>query len=237
MKILLLSGTGLLALLGSMLGFLAGLGPYPTDPEHTLTRVRHGTLRVGYTEAAPWVMPSSAGPQGIEPALVRSLAQHLGARLEWIPGTEQHLFEALKEHELDLLIAGLTDGSPWKEVVGLTRPYAQTTLYVGAAPGTPLAALRGQRVAVAAGTAVGHYVRQHGGQPLYYAQLPGGAPLAAGYEWQLAGWGYRRLPDSRLQQENHVLAVPPGENAWLLALETFLYQRQGQVHQLLAPRS
>jgi hypothetical protein len=37
----------------------------------------------------------------------------------------------------------------------------------------------------------------------------------------------------QLKEENHVLAVPPGENAWLLALETFLYQHQGQVHQLL----
>ena len=235
MKILFLIGTGLLALLGSVLGFLAGLGSYPTDPEHTLQHVRHGTLRVGYCVAAPWVVPGPGDPQGIEPALERSLAQSLGAQVDWVPGTEQHLFEALQQHELDLLLAGLTDDSPWKEVVGLTRPYAQTTLYVGAAPGTAAQELRGQLVAVAAGTAVGHYVRKHGGRPLYYPQLPGGAPLVAGYEWQLASWGYRRLPNSRLQQENHVLAVPPGENAWLLALETFLYQHQGQVHALLRP--
>jgi polar amino acid transport system substrate-binding protein len=159
MKVLLLGGAGLLTLLGSALGLLAGHGPYPADPEGTLKHVRHGTLRVGYAVGAPWVEPGPGGPQGIEPALVRSLAHSLDARLAWIPGTEQHLFEALEKHELDLLIAGLTDDSPWKEVVALTRPYAQTTLYVGAAPGTAAQELRGQPVAVAAGTATGHYVR------------------------------------------------------------------------------
>lgn len=236
MKVVLFSSGLLLSLLGAGLGFLAGNTHFPKDPEGTLTRVRHGTLRVGYTQAAPWVVPAGAGPQGIEPALVRALARHLGARIEWVPGTEQHLYEALKQHQLDLLAAGITDESPWKEVVGLTRPYAQTTLYVGASPGAPAGGvLKGQPVAVAAGTDLGHYVREQEATPVPVAQLPGRHPLAAGYEWQLLRWGYRRLGPP-LKQENHVLAVPPGENAWLLAVETFLYQQQGEVHRLLYAR-
>ncbi len=234
MKLVLISSSFLLALVGGLLGLLAGNSHYPKDPNDTLKRVQHGTLRVGYTRAEPWVVPGLQEPQGIEPALVRSLAQRLGARIEWVGGTEQHLFEALKAHELDLLIAGTTDESPWKTEVGLTRPYVETTVYVGAAPGTTLiASLKGQTVAVPLGTDIGHFVRQHDAQPAYRAQLPGGAPLAAGYEWQLQSWGYRRLNNLELKKENHVLAVPPGENAWLLALETFLYQHQAQVHQLL----
>lgn len=236
MKVVLLSSGLLLSLLGSGLGFLAGNTHFPKDPEGTLKRVRHGTLRVGYTQAPPWVAPGSAGPQGIEPALVRALARHLDARIEWVPGTEQHLYEALRHQQLDLLAAGTTDESPWKEVVGFTRPYAQTTVYVGASPGTPAGTVpEGQPVAVAAGTDLGHYVREQRAVPLPLSQLPGGHPLAAGYEWQLQRWGYRRLGPP-LKQENHVLAVPPGENAWLLAVETFLYQQQGEVRRLLFAR-
>jgi len=233
MKVVLLSSGLLLSLLGAGLGLLAGNTHFPKDPGGTLKRVRHGTLRVGYTQAPPWVAPASAGPQGIEPALVRALARHLGARIEWVPGTEQHLYEALARQQLDLLAAGITDESPWKEDVGLTRPYAQTAVYVGTSPSTPAGiVLKGQPVAVAAGTDLGHYVRERQATPVPVPHLPGGHPLAAGYEWQLPRWGYRRLGQP-LKQENHVLAVPPGENAWLLAVETFLYQQQGEVHRLL----
>ena len=82
MKLLLLSGGLLRSVLGSILGFLGGNSHYPRDPERTLAKVRNGTLRVGYTEAAPWVVPTRQGPQGIEPELVRAFAHSLGARVE-----------------------------------------------------------------------------------------------------------------------------------------------------------
>lgn len=44
-------------LLRGILRFLGGTGTYPRDPAQTLARVRHCTLRVGYTNATPWVMP------------------------------------------------------------------------------------------------------------------------------------------------------------------------------------
>jgi len=224
-----------LTLLGTSLwGLLAGVPQFPKDPEDTLKRVQQDrTLRVGYTHAEPWVVPSGAQPQGIEPALVRAFARSLGARVAWVAGTEQHLYQALKQHELDLLIAGTTDESPWKEQVGLTRSYLETSVYVGNAPGVVVGAeIKGQAVAVAAGTDIGHYVREEKAVPTYHTQLPDGAPLAAGYAWQLRRWGYHNL-GIRLKDENHVMAVPPGENAWLLALETFLHQSKGQVSQLL----
>jgi len=233
MKFIVLITSLLVALLGGVLRFFAGNSHYPRDPEQTLARVRHGTLRVGYTNADPWVMPGRQGPQGIEPTLVRAFAQQLGARVEWVVGTEEQLYGALKKHELDLLIAGITDESPWKTEVGLTRPYLRTALYVGVVASAPLTTTsQGQPVAVAVGTDLGHFVRERGGVPVYVPRLPVRQALVAGYDWQLHRWGYRFL-GKPLTLENHVMAVPPGENAWLLALETYLYQHQAQLPQLL----
>lgn len=89
MKLVLISSSFLLALVGSLLSLLAGSSHYPKDPNRTLEHVRHGTLCVGYTQATPWVVPGPQGPRGIEPALVRSLAQSLDSRVEWVPGTER----------------------------------------------------------------------------------------------------------------------------------------------------
>ena len=221
-------------LLGSAWGLLGGTTHFPKDPEDTLKRVRQEkTLRVGYTNAAPWVVPSGPEPQGIEPELVRAFARQLGARVAWVAGTEQRLYQALEQHELDLLIAGTTAESPWKEQVGLTRPYLETAVYVGSAPGVVVGVdIKDQPVAVAAGTDIGHYVREEDAVPTYRPRLPDGAPLAAGYAWQLRRWGYRNL-GIRLKDESHVMAVPPGENAWLLALETFLHKSKAQVTKLL----
>ena len=233
MKLVLITSGLLLSLLGSLLGLLSGNNGFPKDPEGTLQKVRHGTLRVGYTHAEPWVAPGSQGPRGIEPELIRSFAQSLDARIDWMTGTEEQLYGALEKHELDVLIAGITDESPWQEDVGLTRPYLQTAVYVGAAANVPAGpAIKQQTVAVAIGTDIGYYVREQDAEPIYQSRLPGGAALVAGYDWQLRRWGYRRLT-LRLKEENHVMAVPPGENAWLLALETFLYRHNGQLHQLL----
>ena len=221
-------------LLGSVWGLLASNPHFPKDPENTLKRVQLGkTLRVGYTHAEPWVVPSGPEPQGIEPDLVRAFAQTLKARVTWVAGTEQHLYQALEQHELDLLIAGATDESPWKEQVGLTHPYLRTSVYVGSAPGVVVGAdIKDRPVAVATGTDIGHYVREEDAVPSYHSQLPDGAPLAAGYAWQLRRWGYRNL-GIRLKDESHVMAVPPGENAWLPALETFLYNSKTRVNRLL----
>jgi hypothetical protein len=48
----------------------------------------------------------------------------------------------------------------------------------------------------------------------------------------------RREEDPLVSQEfEHVMAVPNGENAWLLRLETFLMSRESQVSRMLAEAS
>ena len=84
--------------------------------------MRNGTLLVGYSENRPWVTKSGDEPGGTEAELVKQFAQTLNAKIEWHNDTEQNLFERLEKNEIHLVIAGLTDETPWKKTIGITRP-------------------------------------------------------------------------------------------------------------------
>ena len=105
---------------------LAGCGTYPADPAGTLERVADGTLRVGASENGEWVQFAGEDVQGTEADLVRDFAARIGADVEWVPGTEHVLAEELKHGELDLVIGGLDDKTPWAQHGGLTRAYAES---------------------------------------------------------------------------------------------------------------
>ncbi len=104
---------------------LTGCGlQVPADPEGTLDRVSDGVMRVGVTEHAPWVeLDSSGEPSGTEPALVEAFAEQLDADVEWTAGSEAVLLDALDRGELDLVIGGFLDDTPWAEDGAITRPY------------------------------------------------------------------------------------------------------------------
>lgn len=108
--------------------FLSACGSsFPADPDGTLERVNGGTLRVGASENDPWVsVPPSGEPEGSEPELIRAFAAKLGAKIEWTTGGEHMLAEDLKHGELDVLIGGLDDQTPWVQHGGLSRPYAES---------------------------------------------------------------------------------------------------------------
>jgi len=95
----------------------------PRDPEGTLDRVRGGTLRVGFVVDTPWVTAVRDGAGGIEGAIAAELARGLGARIAWTHASETPLLTALHDGDLDLVIAGLTKGSPWAAKASFTRPY------------------------------------------------------------------------------------------------------------------
>jgi hypothetical protein len=109
--------------------FLSACGAsFPADPNGTLERVSGGTLRVGASENDPWVsVPSSGDPEGSEPELIRTFAAKLGADVEWTTGAQHVLAEDLKHGDLDILIGGLDDQTPWAQHGGLTRPYTEST--------------------------------------------------------------------------------------------------------------
>lgn len=205
----------------------AACGNYPRDPEGTLERVRGGALRVGVAEASPWTSLAGGTPAGVEPALVQELARELGARVEWVPGSETLLLEALERGELDLVVGGLDSRTPWKRKrIAITDPYYTDTLVVGLPPGsTPLDGIEGREIAVEVGDPAGHWVREKGGVPVYVRDLAGAAGPVAAPTWRLDALG-REGSGITLHEAERVMGVPRGENAFLVRVEHFLADRK-----------
>jgi len=125
----------------------------PRDADGTLDRVQGGEVRVGLAHNPPWVdaLDSQAG---IEPGLVAELARQLHAKVSFVKGSETKLLESLHRRELDIVVGGFTDDSPWKSEVAFTNPYHEDA-----------------------------------------------------------------------EGKKHVLALPPGENAWLGRVEQYLHEK------------
>jgi polar amino acid transport system substrate-binding protein len=210
---------------------------YPRDPEGTLDRVRGGVLRVGVTEADPFVKLSGAEPAGVEVALVEGFARSIGARIEWVEGSETDLMEALHGRQVDVVIAGLTRRSVWQHDVALTRPYA-TTQVVIAAPDEPAARrlsgdLGGERIAVEANSPEAAKLEEDTDAVVVpvdsLASVDGPAAVP---DWLLDDLGLVRT-DAELDEHEHAMAVSMGENAFLVALERYLLDREAQARALL----
>jgi ABC-type amino acid transport substrate-binding protein len=95
----------------------------PRDSDGALKRIQNGTLRVGVADDPPWVVVQDTSVSGIEPTLVTELARQLNARVETVHGSETRLLEGLHRRELDIVIGGFTQDSPWKRDVAFTRSY------------------------------------------------------------------------------------------------------------------
>ena len=201
----------------------------PRDPEGTSERVSGGTMRVGISEAPPWTRVAGSEAGGVEVELVRHFARELGAEIHWVQGTEAALLEALENFELDLVIAGLTDDTPWSDRLGLSRAYITTETLVAVPTSAPLpAALDGVEVAVEVGDAAAGFLRRRGAVPVV-----GTRTVAVVVEdWELAG---RRLRPTEfvLERAAHVMATPPGENGWLNRLQRFLVANGTEARRLL----
>jgi polar amino acid transport system substrate-binding protein len=211
----------------------AGCGRFPRDPEGTLDRVKAGALRVGLVENAPWVYRRNREPAGAEVALVRKLADELGAKPEWHWGGEQAHLEALEHFQLDLVIGGITRETEWRKKVGLTSAYLESRVLVGFPAGTaPPEKLKGVPVAVKAGSAIGGYLERKGALPQPLGKLRESTGAIAGEEWELELLG--RAPSKfELTKAKHALATPPGENGWIKLLDEFLHSHAAEAKQLL----
>ena len=207
----------------------------PQDPDGTLDIVRDGTMRVGVTESDPWVdLADPENPEGVEPELVRQFAERLNAEIDWIDGSEEELIGALKEGQLDLVIGGLTKKTPWKKEAGLTWPYLETRLVVGAPPGASLPDdLDDVAVAFERGSEAGGLLeRKTGARAVAVDGLDDARGAVAADEWLLDDLGLRAT-GVELARHQHVMALPLGENAWLAELERFLLRRTGEIRALL----
>ena len=205
----------------------------PRDPEGTLERARGARVRVGVVENEPWVRRTDGEPAGVEVELVRRFARELNATPEWFWGNEQEHIEALKRFELDLVIGGFTDSTPWGKDVGLTNPYFEYGIKVGvprSAP--PLENVKGVKVAAKQGGAVAAYLDEKDAIAVRVADpFEVNGPVAAP-DWELEQRGFV-VTDIKLHTEKHVMAVPPGENGWLARLEGFLHRQRSQIKGML----
>jgi polar amino acid transport system substrate-binding protein len=200
-----------------------------------LNRVTDGTMRVGIIDSPPWAETVGEKPSGIEIALVESFAQELQTRIDWVPGAEHKLMAALEERELDLVVGGLDQRTPWKKHVAITAPYTSTEVVVGAPSGVDLPEdLQGVRVAAERGSAeAGLLERETGADPLLIEDLADahGRPAVAD-DFMLDDLGLEPTGET-LDEDEHVWALVMGENAWQVRLERFLLGRESEIEAVI----
>lgn len=207
---------------------LGGCDEFPKDPNQTLERVRDGTMRVGIIEQQPWAVLEEGRAQGIEVDLVRKLAESLGAEIEWAHATGTAALQALIERRIDLLIGGQTEDGPWSTEVAFTRPYLTYGLVVAAPAGAAMTNMDGEPVRVPPGSALAADVEDKGGVAVVKDEA--GVVLRAKPVWQVS-------PEEQvvavLRQARHVVAVPRGENAWLIHVDKFFSAQRESVWRAL----
>lgn len=207
---------------------------YPRDPDGTLDRIEGGTLRVGFVVSEPWVELPGDAPAGIEPDLIRGLARELDARIDWTEGSEEELVAALEEGQVDLVIGGITNETLWQQKAAMTRPYVDTEIAIGIAPGASYPDdFAGQTIAVEAGDATsGLVLRKTEAQVERVQSLTERRDLVATHDFLLRDLGLTKA--KTLQEEKRVMLAPLGENAWLVRLERYLLGNEERVDRLLA---
>jgi polar amino acid transport system substrate-binding protein len=159
----------------------------------------------------------------------------VGARIEWVHGSEEELVDAAKEGQVDLILGGLTSKSRWKKDVAFTRPYVETRAVVGIPAGesfpddfegVPVAAeLGSEEEGLVAQRTEARVVPVASLEPL--VGRPAAVPDYLLDDLQLTDSG------TQLDEAKHVMAVKLGENAFLVRLERFLLNREEQVERLL----
>ncbi len=198
--------------------------------------MQNATMRVGIVENDPWTRMEDGRPSGIEVELLKDFARELGADTSFVPGTTPELLEAAKEAEVDVLVGGFTSTSPGvsegKEA-GVTGAYLTTRLVVGVPPGRPaFDDPSGRKIAVERIDTTAAMLKEEGAVPVPVEDLSAAEMPVATYEWQLQAWGFEPT-GVKLPEEEHVMAVPLGENGWLVELERFLRVHREEARELL----
>ena len=193
-------------------------------------------MRVGIVDNAPWTRTEGGRPSGVEVELLRGFARELGAEASFVPGTTPELLEAARQGEVDVLVGGFTSTSPGVSEgteAGVTGSYLTTRLVVGVPPGVPaFDDPSGRRIAVERIDGTAALLKEEGAVPVPVGNPSAAEMPVAAYGWQLEAWGFGPT-GVELPEEEHVMAVPLGENGWLLELERFLREHRGEAKELL----
>lgn len=202
--------------------FLTGCNNYPRDPNDSLQQAQTHGLKVGASESTPWIEFTDGEIAGTEAELVEKFAKSINAEVEWIKGSEGSLMKMLKANELHLVVGGITKETPWSNHVAITKPYTTQHYLVCSTSGHPLPKdLQNQQIAVARGSPLSAQIRERGGIAEQLNSLSGFRGLIAvpAYERDFYPCGKESL---FLSPSKHVIALPMGENALLMALEKYL---------------
>lgn len=196
---------------------------YPRDVEKTLDTLQSGVLRVGVVENPPWVIRGSSGPEGLEPEILRNLAARLNAEVQWYWGSTAVMIQALEQHQVHVVIGGLTSGPRLPKTVAVTKPYYTTRYTVGFPPSRNAmpASLEGLSIAVPAISPLRKTLRDKQAELLPVGNLETPGLPMAGPTWWLEAHGLRPGPWELLKQKQ-VMVVAKGENAWIGALQHHL---------------
>jgi len=189
-------------------------------------------MRVGVVEHPPWVVQTTSEPAGVEADLIRNFASELGTTIEWHSGGEQEQLEALEHYQLDAVIGGLTDRTPWSKYVGLTSSYFEETYGIGIPATSQLQSIKGAEVTVEKGDSVAAELEKKGARVVRVDDLAHSNGAVAAPDWQLEQMSLKSM-NEELASLKHVIAVPPGENALLKRLDEFLYKKRFEIKNLL----
>lgn len=178
-------------------------------------------------------MRSGGRAQGVEPALIRSFAEAINSEVEWFWDSSSANLEALEKYELDIVLAALTKDDPRKKLAAFSRPYYTENLVVGfpektAAPDS----LEGVAVHVREGSRLAGVLQSEDAVVVRAAHPFAEGRVVAAPEWELIAGGLSLSPHV-LEKREHVVALPRGENRFVMAVESFLSQRSQEVESLL----
>ena len=202
-----------------------GLGlsgcPYPKDMNDSLGIIRDGVLDVGVTENPPWVVRRGSDAYGVEPELIRGIAEQLNAEIRWHWGSEGELVAALEQFQVRLVVGGLTQPTALSKRAALTNAFFTSENRVGFQSYKAPDSLENLEVGVDYISGLTRKLREKGAIPKYLDELPPTSlPLAAPV-WMLQA--YDLTPGTQiLSEDKHVMALPKGENAWMLELQRYL---------------
>lgn len=107
---------------------LSACDNFPQDARDTFNQInKNQVMRIGVVEYKPWAWRAGEDKAGgIEAIIISDFAQKMGAIPQWHFLPESEAIDLLKKYELDIVIGGLTESSPYKKNVALTRPYLET---------------------------------------------------------------------------------------------------------------
>ncbi|HLV77351.1 MAG TPA: transporter substrate-binding domain-containing protein [Marinobacter sp.] len=197
---------------------------YPADVEDSLESVKSGHLHIGAIHNPPWVdCTEGNGPaRGLEAELAEGLAARLDATIHWSCGPESQIIKALEQNQLQLAIGGLVHSPRTAEGIALSNPYYTSQKQIGFRSEADIPAEADTlSVGILRLDPLSLPLRELGADVRFVDDYQtANLPLAAS-DWQLEALGLTPGPWV-LASEQHVWAAPPGENGWMMEIQTYL---------------